>query len=285
MAKRAVAPSKLRAIRPNRGTEALYKRRLMGLIAEMQESVLFWVKAAYRANPPVMAQDDLPSTELKRAIRKLARRWQKRFDEAAPKLADYFTQAAGKRSTAQMMKILRDGGFTVDFTMTRSMRDAMNAAVTEQVGLIKSIPQKYFTDLEGMVMRNVQKGTNLQEMVAEIGPKVDLKRIRMGRKPGETDKSLYARTQRRAVFIARDQSNKASAVITRVRQTEAGITEAVWVHSGGGREPRPTHVAASKRGQRYDIRKGWWDPAVEKFILPGELPNCRCVSRPVIPGL
>lgn len=278
------APRSLNPVRPNAGTEALYRRKLDELVKAMQESVLFWLKAAYKANKPVIAQDELPSQELRRAVRKLARRWQRNFDKAAPLLADYFTEQANRRSKTMLAKILRDGGFTVEFRMTRAMRDVMNASINEQVGLIKSIPQKYFTDLEGAVMRSVARGGDLQQLVKEIGDKVDLKRIRRGRKPGETDKSLYARTQRRAAFIARDQNNKATAVLTRVRQQEAGIVEAIWQHSGGGREPRPTHVAASKRQQRYDITKGWWDPDVEQFIFPGELPNCRCVSKPVIPG-
>jgi hypothetical protein len=25
-----------------------------------------------------------------------------------------------------------------------------------------------------------------------------------------------------------------------------------------------------------------WDPAVQQFIQPGELPNCRCTSRAII---
>lgn len=278
------APRTLKPVRPNAGTEALYRRKLAELIGAMQESVLFWLKAAYKANKPVMAQDELPANELKRAVRKLSRRWQRNFDKAAPLLADYFTTAASRRSKTLLAKILRDGGFTVEFRMTRAMRDVMNASINEQVGLIKSIPQKYFTDVEGAVMRSVAKGGDLHSLIKEIGPNVDLARINQGRKPGETNKSLYARTQRRAAFIARDQTNKMLASITRVRQQEAGIVEAIWQHSGGGKEPRESHVAASKRQQRYDITKGWWDPDVEQFIFPGELPNCRCVSKPVIPG-
>jgi hypothetical protein len=38
-------------------------------------------------------------------------------------------------------------------------------------------------------------------------------------------------------------------------------------------------------GKKYDVEKGMYDPAVGKFVFPGELPNCRCLSRSVIPGL
>lgn len=265
-------------------TEIRYRRKLQSLITEMAASVLFWVSAAYKANPPVLAQDELPAVEMRNAVRKLARRWQKKFDELAPELADYFAKEANKRSATQLRRMLRDGGFSVEFRMTRAARDVMNASIAEQVGLIKSIPAKYFTDVEGAVMRSVSAGRDLATLTKELGNKVDLKRIGMGRKPGESDKSLAARTARRAAFIARDQNNKATASITRVRQQEIGVTEAIWVHSGGGREPRPTHLAAGKRQQRYDIREGWLDPAIDKKIFPGELPNCRCVSKPVIPG-
>lgn len=280
----AIKPKTLPPVRPNAGHEAMYRKKLIELVGAMADSVLYWLSASYKANEPVMAQDELPSKVLRDAVRKLARRWQKQFDEAAPKLATYFTQAANKRSSAQLKRILSEGGFSVDFAMTMAARDVMNASIAEQVALIKSIPAQYFTDIEGAVMRSVAAGRDLGTLVKEIGGKVDLSRIRMGRKPGETNKSLAARTARRAAFIARDQNNKATASITRVRQQEIGVTEAIWMHSGGGKEPRPTHLAAGKRQQRYDVKTGWFDPAVDKFIFPGELPNCRCVSKPVIPG-
>lgn len=289
MVAKATRTESLPPVRPSAGTEARYRRALLRLVAEMVASVEYWLGAAYKANPPAdakvaIAQDELPSQELRRAVRKMARRWQRNFDKAAPELADYFAQAANKRSADQLRRILKDGGFSVKFRMTRAARDVLNASINEQVGLIKSIPQKYFTDLEGAVMRSVSTGRDLHALTQEIGGKVDLARINMGRKPGETNKSLAARTARRAAFISRDQTNKAFATITRVRQQEAGITEAVWMHSGGGHHPRPTHVAAGKRQQKYDVSKGWWDPAVERFIFPGQEPGCKCVSRPVIPG-
>jgi hypothetical protein len=38
-------------------------------------------------------------------------------------------------------------------------------------------------------------------------------------------------------------------------------------------------------GKTYDVKKGMWDPTEKKYVLPGELINCRCFSRPVIEGL
>jgi hypothetical protein len=64
----------LRGVQPNAGIEAAYRRKMQALITEMDKSVVYWLRAAYRANVPVMAQDRTPADELRDAIRKLAKR-------------------------------------------------------------------------------------------------------------------------------------------------------------------------------------------------------------------
>jgi uncharacterized protein with gpF-like domain len=274
----------LPVVHPNAGIEAEYRRKLWALIEEMTKSVAYWVGAAYKANEPVVAKDELPAETLRRAVAELAARWQKQFDEAAEKLAKYYAQSANVRTAQALERILDDAGMTVEFKMTRAARDVMNATINEQIGLIRSIPQQYFTDVEGLVMRSVTAGRDLGPLYHALIGKVDLKRIGKGRKPGESDRSIMARTKRRAAMIARDQNNKATASMTRVRYIELGVEEAIWVHSGGGKEPRPSHLAAGRRQQRYNVKEGWYDPDEGKHILPGELINCRCVPRAVIPG-
>lgn len=256
----------LEPVRPNAGTEALYRRKLQKLVREMAESVLKTIKRVYKANEPEIAQDEMPYAELKRAVRQLSKKWGKRFDKAAPELAEYFAQAANQRSASQLRRILKEGGFSIEFKMTRAARDVLGASIAEQVSLIKSIPAKYFTDIEGAVMRAVSVGGDLKSLTDHL-------------------QNTYGVTHRRAATIARDQNNKALASLTRVRQLDAGITSAVWVHSNGGKTQRKSHVAASKRKQVYDVKRGWFDPDVGQFIQPGQLVGCRCISRPIIPGL
>ncbi len=253
----------LSPIHPCCGTEALYRRKLYQLIEEMRNSIEYWLSAAYKANEPVLAQDAVPASELQNAIRKLTRRWQKRFNWAAPKLAKWFALSLADRSDKQLASILRRGGFSVKFKMTKAQRDILHATVHANVSLIKSIPQKYLNDVEGMVMRSVQTGRDLQTLQKDL-----LKN--------------YKLTKRRAALITRDQNNKVTSALVRVRQIELGINKAIWVHSGGGNHPRPTHVKNS--GKQYDVNKGWFDPHEKKFIFPGELINCRCVSRSVVAG-
>ena len=239
------------------------------MAGEMDASVRYWVAAAYRANEPevarVAAEDELPAAALLRAVRVLAKRWLRRFEAAAPKLAAWFAGDAAKQSDAALRKILRDGGFSVRFKLTAAERDVMRATVAQNVALITSIPAQYFGQVEQSVMRSVAAGRDLGGLAKEL-------------------RDHYGVTKRRAAFIARSQNNLATAALTRSRQLEVGITQATWLHSGGGKEPRPTHVKAGRDRQVYDVAKGWYDPHEKKHIWPGELPNCRCVCRPVVKG-
>lgn len=253
----------LRPVHPNAGITALYRARLEALIEEMTTSYLHWLRAQYRAKPPEMAQDATPAQELQRELRMLGTRWERRWSAAAPKLADWFARSASKRSQAALMRILKEAGIAVEFQMTAAMRDAFDATVFENVSLIKSIPATYHNQITGIVMRSVQAGRDLESLASEI-------------------EARYRVTKRRAALIARDQNNKATAVMTRARQAEVGITKAVWLHSAGGKEPRPTHVA--KSGKPYNIETGWLDPAVNRHIWPGSEINCRCVSRSIVKG-
>lgn len=253
----------LAAVQPNAGLRAAYRKRLLALVDAMTASYDRWLKAQYRKKPPEMTLDASPARDLERELRRLAKRWNKHFDDAAEEMAEYFAKAAHQRSERTMRSILKRHGWSVEFKMTRAMRDVMNATIEENVGLIKSIPQQFHTEVQGMVMRSATAGRDLSTLSDELSKR-------------------YAITRRRAEFIARDQNNKMTASFTRVRQIDLGITEAVWLHSGGGRKPRPTHVR--NNGKRYDVAKGWWDPAVKQYIWPGVLPNCRCVSKPVVRG-
>lgn len=267
MASISKKPKTLAPVHPNSGLTALYARKLRALVDEMHRSYTYWLTAKYRANEPLIAQDDAatPASTIAAAMRELGARWRRRFDDAAKELAEYFATAVQLRSDATLRSILKKAGISVSFRITPAARDILKATINANVSLIKSIPQQYLTNVEGIVMRSVQTGRDLGQLTKEL-------------------QEQYGVAKRRAAFIARDQNNKATAAITRARQVEIGITEAIWVHSSGGKEPRPTHLKAGRERTRYDIAKGWYDPAVGKHILPGELPNCRCVAKSVIPG-
>lgn len=258
-------PKLLRAALPNHGIEVAYRRKIEAMTDQMIRSVEWWLHAVYNQNPPLLAQDESPVRAIMRRMRALIKRWQKQFDEAAPKLAAYFAQSVEKRSSVQLAKILRDGGFSVRFQPTPAVKEVMVATVQQNVSLIKSIAQEYLSDVAGATMRSVQTGRDLHQLTE------DLQRI-------------GGVTRKRAEFIALHQNNMASAVFTKVRQVEAAINKVQWCHSHAGKTPRPSHVKAGKDKVIYDPAIGWFDPHERKYILPGELIRCRCFGKPVIEG-
>lgn len=254
-------PITLKPVRPNLGVEAAYLRQLDDLVDAMNKSVIYWLTAAYRANTPAMAVDASPAEELRKAMRKLGRRWIKDFDEASKKIATEFATKSQDAAERAMSKILKDVGFSVPFKPSPAMRDAFESVVGENVALINSIPSQQFTAIEGAVARAVQSGRDLKTLQTDL-------------------LALGAKSKNRAAFIARDQTNKATAVMSKARRLSLGLTQAKWVHSRGGVHPRKSHVAAS--GTIYDTAVGCLIDG--EYIMPGELPNCRCQAAAVIPG-
>jgi len=257
--------ARTRVARPvwaNAGTASRYRRQMLLLIDEMARSVEFWLGAQRKATPPELAIDSTPSEQMRLEFERISERWQTRFDDMAPKVAETFVKNLFRGTDSAMRQALREAGWSIQFTLTPAMRDAFEASLAENVGLIKSIPAQYLQEVEGIVMRNYAAGRDLKSMAAEI-------------------RERYHVASNRAVLISRDQANKGSAVVQRARQIELGIKESIWLHSHAGKTPRPTHVAMN--GKRYDVAKGMWDEDVKKWIFPGELISCRCVGRSVLP--
>lgn len=248
--------------RPNLGLEVAYREKLERLIERMNASVLWWIQAAYKQNTPEMAQDAVPAKALQTVLNRLRKQWQGEFDQAAPDVSAWFAGTSQRQTDRSFSASLKKAGFSVKFNMTPETRDILHATIGENVSLIKSISSEYFTDIEGMVMRSVSAGRDVGALAAEI-------------------EHTYGVTKRRAALISRDQNAKSTANVTRARQQQIGITRAIWVHSRGGRHPRPSHVAAN--GRKYLIAEGC-EIDGEK-IFPGTKINCKCVSRSILPAL
>ena len=260
-------PTVARATHANRGIEMKYRRSIEAMIELMHTSTLYWLQAAYRKNPPRMAavvaqaQDaSLPTLDIMAAINELRGRWTKFFAESAKKMAETFTGRMFSTSDRSFQASLKDAGWAVKMEMTPAMRDAVQASIQENIGLIRSIPEQYLGQVEGIVMRNYAAGRQLKPMADEL-------------------RALYPKAANRAKLISRDQSNKIHTVTTRARQLELGITEAIWMHSHGGKEPRPDHVAAN--GRKYNVAEGCLISG--ELIYPGTKINCRCSCKSVFP--
>jgi uncharacterized protein with gpF-like domain len=255
----------LAPVRPNEGIRRGYQRRIDTFIKRMHADITAEITRQYAALPPELASDAIPAAELGALMRRLKTRWMRRIDGLAPDLAGYFATAAADRSDAVLKSMLKKAGFTVAFKLTASQNDILQATVTENVNLIKSIASVHLDQVEGLVMRSVTAGRDLHVLAKGLQEQLGV-------------------TRRRAAFIALDQNNKATSALQRNRQIELGL-KARWLHSGGGKVPRPDHVAFSKGrdgGPIYDPKEGALISG--KRIWPGQLIGCRCVACAVLPG-
>ena len=87
-------------------------------------------------------------------------------------------------------------------------------------------------------------------------------------------KDLGKTTEKRAMFIARDQSSKLNAALTQARHEDVGIKKYMWSTSLDERV-RDSH--ADKEGQIFE----YTNPPADTGH-PGHDFNCRCVAIPVL---
>lgn len=265
----------LKPIFVNAGVEAKYRKELQALIKEMANSYAYWLRADLR--PMAMDADvTIPiylTNKLKKTLDELANKWESKFNKISTYTAKRFIDGSRGHVEQSLMKSLEQQGFAIKFKPTMPVMSAAKLSLNENVGLIRTIPKLFHSQVEGDVWRMVQSGFDLQKLTNTI-------------------EDRYKKTHWRASFIAKDQSSKVKAVMEKERQLELGITEAIWQHSHAGHEPRPSHVAAGRDKLRFDIRKGAYlesngnNPDGSKkweWQLPGGLAlNCRCTSRSII---
>lgn len=255
------------ALHPNAGVRHWYKRQLDALIDAAHMDIGLQLGVVYVTNKPTLVADGLASdagvSKVQKTLTVWANRWQRRFDKLSLDIATRFADKAFGMTEVSMQSAFKRAGFTVKFAPTKPALEAYKAVIAENVNLIKSIPSQYLKDVQTSVWSSVRVGGDMATLSRKIQRNYDV-------------------SVKRAALIARDQNAKATSSIENTRRQQLGITTAIWQHSAGGKEPRPTHVAMN--GQPYDLAKGMWDEDENEWVYPGQLINCRCTSRAVIEG-
>jgi uncharacterized protein with gpF-like domain len=248
----------LNPIPPNAGIESAYRRKLQNLITSMQNSVAYFLPAAYRA---ANIERVAGVKKIETVLDELKARWLAKFDAAAPTLAAEFVAKASQNLDANLIRQMRDRKFAIHFELTPEMRAIVHTEIVQNVSLIQSIPSQYFTEVEGLVMRSVEVGGDLKTLTDELHKRFGITMDRAGR-------------------IALDQNKKVNAAMNRTRQLELGITKATWIHTTCN-HPRQSHIDFS--GKEYDVAKGAYIDG--EWIWPGMKIGCHCMSRSIMPEL
>lgn len=227
------------------------------------------VRQLYRDHAPHLAgfaTDASAASQARILLNALNARFVTLFGKLAPGLAAKMTADVNAHSKSNLHASLREasGGLSLKTSIiTGSIADAMKASIANNVALIKSIPQEYFTKLQGEVFTSIQQGQGLKDVLGAV-------------------EHLGRVTHTRARLIARDQTSKATTSLNEARMKALGVKEFEWLHSAGGHEPRPLHIGTlNHKIFRFDDL-----PIIDEHTgergLPGQLINCRCRMIPVI---
>ena len=153
--------------------------------------------------------------------------------------------------------------FTVNTKVYSDVAETIKqTTITNNVELIKSIHQQYHREVSQALYDSIINGKPTKTVV-------------------ELLKQAGVKTKRRAKLIAQDQCNKIHSALKLQQYKQIGIKKAKWIHLGGGKTDRKTHITHAPEGLNgaiFDIEKGIYDPAVQKYIKPAELPFCRCTA-------
>lgn len=159
-----------------------------------------------------------------------------------------------KHNSKQIGKVLKT---TLQLDLFRSepwLKDQIDIFVEQNVGLIKTVDERYFGEVQEAVFRGARTGSSVREIADEI------------RKRGEVSQS-------RAELIARDQINKFNGNLSELRQRDLGVTRYIW-RTALDERVRVEHEKLE--GKTFD----WSNPPAEGH--PGEAINCRCYAEPVL---
>jgi uncharacterized protein with gpF-like domain len=190
----------LKPVNYNAGNIRWYQKELLRTIREMNDDVKAEIVTIMRDNPLAMdmAMDANPVDLVKRAISSLAKKWIDNFIRKAIPVSDEVADKTLEAVDRGILASARKDSLVINLQWTDAMLQKRDAIIAENVSLIRSIPEKYFTEVESMVFRSIAKGGDRKQLADEIERE-------FGKRHGIT--------RRRAEFIARDQVRKATSAL------------------------------------------------------------------------
>ena len=153
----------------------------------------------------------------------------------------------------------------------RGLKEAFEAEVQSNVNLIKSIPSKYFSRIQEMVVANTLGQQKFEGGIVK------------------SIQELTHTTRNRAKLIARDQSAKAVSTFTQLRYENLGCKRYIWRNAQDRRvagnpnglypDPDPKSKYHGNHWDREGKIYEWDNPPPDGN--PGMPINCRCYAEPI----
>lgn len=173
-------------------------------------------------------------------------------------LAEKYANATTQRQRANFQRQL-EAAIGVEVPLDdKKLKPVIHHFTATNVALIKSIPQKYFSQVESKVLEGIGEGLRAEQIAVNLQQRFQV-------------------SESSAQLIARDQVGKFYASLNEARQKAVGITHFIWRVAP---DERLCPVCAPLDGNRY----AWNKPPKEG--LPGDVhPQCRCSADPDVDAL
>ena len=262
----------------NAALQSRYERSLKNLTKQMTLLVkkklidLFEGRIAeeyFEQQEMAAAMDASIASKAKQLLAKLLAKFDQLFSFSASVLSTRMIEETKKSSEKSLHVSLKQlsGGLSLKTSVVpEGMEDVSRALIAENVSLIKSIPQQYFKDITGSVMRSITTGNGLADLVPDL-------------------RKYSGQSERRVKNLALDQTRKAYNSINKERMQSVNVKQFEWVHSGGGQKPRASHMKISGTIFSFENlekeQAALGVPEADQGI-PGYPINCRCTMIPVI---
>lgn len=238
-------------------TELWYRQQLKQLVKTMADDI----ERAMQQPQGSFFMDDAKGFQAisAKALMKVLEKYEKSDRTSqAENIANGFVNRGNTQNQQEVSKNLKNQT-RIDLSAylgnSPNVVERLNELTVSNIQLIKSISTQYLDKVQNAVTQAVVNGKPNKDLVQQI-------------------KDIGKVTEKRAIFIARDQSSKLNAALTQARHEDVGIKKYMWSTSLDERV-RDSH--ADKEGQIFEYANPPADTG-----NPGHGVNCRCVAIPYL---
>ena len=269
----------LRALESNRGLAIAAGKRIRAIVNQFEKAYkkeALKIAAKYCKNEVQDTAISVVPSELEIALAALAAKQSMGLGSNAKQVSRWYCRQLLRNISADQKRALKKAGistawlkqkWTVQIVRGQYVAPSVAAKIPEQVeanaALITKLCERSAQKVQNAIAEGISKGYNLSRLTEKIN-------------------SLENMDEARAARVALDHSCKLNQFIQVENSKALGVKEGIWVHVPGQYESRASHMKMN--GKKFDLEKGMYDPDVEDYIQPGELPYCRCCFKAILPG-
>lgn len=244
---------KFKPVKMSKRTELWYRQQLKQFVKTMTDDI----ERALQQPQGSFFMDDAKGFQAisAKALMKVLEKYEKSDRTSqAENIANGFVSRGDAQNHAEVSNNLKNQtgvDLAAYLRSSPNIVERVNELTVSNIQLIKSIRTQYLDKVQNAVMQAMVQGALNKDLAEQL-------------------KKLGKDVESRAMLIARDQSSKLNAALTRARHEDLGVKKYMWSTAGDERV-RDSH--AEKDGQIFEYANPPADTG-----HPGHDVNCRCVQ-------